>query len=70
MKKLLSMAQLLLMSTLLVAQYAYAEEDKAIATIKASIQSLGLREQPEKITKSAVPGLYEVVVGQYVLYVS
>jgi len=70
MKKFLSMAQILLLSTLFVMQSAQAEEDKAIATIKASIESLGLRDQPEKITKSAVPGLYEVVVGQYVLYVS
>jgi len=70
MKKLLSMAPLLLMSILLVTQSSYAEEDKAIAIVKASIQSLGLKEQPEKISKSTVPGLYEVVVGQYVLYVS
>jgi thiol:disulfide interchange protein DsbC len=70
MKKLLSMARILLMSTLVVAQSTYAEEDNTIATIKASIESLGLRDKPEKISKSAVPGLYEVVVGQYVLYVS
>lgn len=70
MKKLVLMAQLALMSTLLVAQSGYAEEDKAVATVKAAIKSLGLKDNPEKITKSILPGLYEVVVGQYVLYVS
>jgi thiol:disulfide interchange protein DsbC len=70
MKNFLSMAQILLMSTLFAAQSVYAEEDQATATVKAAIESLGLRDTPDKITKSTIPGLYEVVVGQYVLYVS
>jgi len=72
MKRLFQMA---LMSALLTgamsgAQPAFADDDKAVATIKAAIASMGLRDTPEKITPSAIPGLYEVLVGQYVLYVS
>jgi thiol:disulfide interchange protein DsbC len=76
MKKRFLKAQITLMSVLLVgvlsvASLTYAEEDdKAIATIKAAIASLGLKDEPEKITPSAIPGLYQVSVGQYVLYVS
>jgi thiol:disulfide interchange protein DsbC len=76
MKRLFITAQIALMSALFVgalsvASSTYAEEEnKDIATIKAAIASLGLKDKPEKIIPSAVPGLYEVLVGQYVLYVS
>lgn len=61
---------ILSVATLTAVSPALAEEDKAIAAINAAIASLGLKEKPEKITKSAIPGLYEVMVGQYILYVS
>lgn len=70
MKKLFLMAQVALISALLTAQPTFAEEDKAITAVKAAIDSLGMREQPEKISLSAIPGVYEVIIGQYVLYVS
>jgi thiol:disulfide interchange protein DsbC len=63
--------QITLVFALFGVQMAHAEEvDKGLETVKAAINSLHLRDKPEKITKSVIPGMYQVIVGQYVLYVS
>jgi thiol:disulfide interchange protein DsbC len=70
MKKFWLTPQIFLITTLVGVPVANAEEEKGLETVKAAINSLHLRDKPEKITKSVIPGMYEVVVGQYVLYVS
>ena len=71
MKKFWLIPQFTLIGALVSVPIANAEEqDKGLETVKAAITSLQLRDKPEKITKSVIPGMYEVVIGQYILYVS
>lgn len=70
MKKFWLIPQITLILALTGVAQAKADDDKDLETVKAAINSLHLRDKPEKITKSVIPGIYQVVVGQFVLYVS
>jgi len=70
MKKFWLIPQLTVISALLFVHTAWAEEDKGLETVKAAINSLQLKDKPDRITKSVIPGMYEAIIGQYVLYFS
>lgn len=67
---LLSLLSLLLLSVLIASPVAAEGEDEAIERVKQSLGLLLPNIEPEIITKSEVPGLYEVAIGTRIVYVS
>ncbi|MDH5325175.1 MAG: DsbC family protein [Gammaproteobacteria bacterium] len=62
MKKTLLLVLLLITGPV----FADAELDK----VRKSLQSLNIKSQPDSVTKSKVPGFYEVVYGAQVFYIT
>lgn len=66
----LSLLSLLLLLVLIASPVAAEGDDEAIERVKQSLALLLPNIEPEVITKSEVPGLYEVVIGTRIVYVS
>lgn len=63
---------LLLILVLVIAAIVFTSSAGAneIATVKKAVAKLMPNKTPDSITASAIPGLYEVVIGTRILYIS
>lgn len=62
----------LLAATLMLSIWtnAVADESKDLATVKAALKNAVPQAEPDRLTASVIPGMYEAVYGAQILYVS